>query len=235
MHFTRVIELILCLISMSLQIHASPLAKHTKVIENYIMKGYGKGWKLCDVLSIEPPHPRFEGEKPGFIIGLTALRGFDISSRLKQSSCLLLTAHIPDLTTLSMIIEFGWSVIQHKRLAIVMTMGPNITLGMAKNITNLPYMIATELHDGRSQFLCPKVGKHILMQQTSMCVEPLADPMGEKIRVGVHGPWPWVIPGGQDGVDIRLLKFLEDKLEFKAQVEQIKTFDAAFDMVNSHG
>ena len=237
MHFTTVIGLILCINSLSLQVYGqdlvSLLAKNTEDMEKYIMKGHGTGWISCDILSVEPPQPSFKGyeHKPGFVVGLTALTEFDASSRLSQSSCVLLTTHITNMTVLSTIIEFGWSVIQHKRLGIVMTMGPNITLEMAKNTTNLPFMIAAEFHDGRSQFLCPAVGKHMPIQQTSMCSEPLTSHVGKTIRVGVIGTWPWVMPGGQDGVDIRLLKFLEEKLEFKAHIELITNYDAAFDMV----
>ena len=236
MHLTTITGFILCLNSSPLQVYgqyvASLLGNRTNVIENFIMKGHGKGWISCDILSVEPLYPRLKGNRPEFAIGLTALREFDISSRLKQSSCLLLTAHITNMTILSTIIEFGWSVIQFKRLGVVMTMGPNITLGMAKNTTNLPYMIAAKLHDGKSQFLCPAVGKHMPMRQSSMCGEPLTTHKGKTIRVGVYGIWPWVIPGGQDGVDIRLLKFLEEKLELKANIEYITSNqNAAFEMV----
>ena len=135
------------------------LVRHRDAIENFIMTGYGKGWKNCDLITDAPQGPGFLKSNPLYVMEVDHLKNFDISTSLSSSHCILISFYVKSNQSLSDLIEFGWTTIQHKRLALVLKMGPGLSLDMAANITKLPFVIATELWNGQPQFLCPVVGE----------------------------------------------------------------------------
>ena len=135
------------------------LARHRDAIENFIMTGYGKGWKNCDIITDAPQGPGFLTSNPLYVMEVDHLKNFDISTSLSSSHCILTSFYVKRNQSLSDLIEFGWATIQHKRLALVLKMGAGLSLDMARNITKLPFVIATELWNGKPQFLCPVVGE----------------------------------------------------------------------------
>ena len=165
------------------------LARHRDAIENFIMTGYGKGWKNCDIITDAPQGPGFLKSNPLFVMEVDYLKIFDISTSLSSSHCVLLSFYVYSNQSLSDLIEFGWTTIQHKRLALVLKMGPELSLEMAANITNLPFVIATEIWNGQHQFLCPVVGKAKPSLQDSIC-DP--SPKVTILRVGFFGLPPSV-------------------------------------------
>ena len=184
-------EIIICLgilLTHSVQGHMF-LARHREAIESYIMTGYGKGWRSCDVISDTPQGPAFLEGNPHFVMKAVDLKNFDISTTLASSHCLLASYYVRSNTSLSALIEFGWTVVQHKRLALVLKMGPGINLVMATNTTKLPFVVAAELWDGTSQFLCPVVGEREPRLQDSTCDASLK---GKAIRVTYFGVPPYL-------------------------------------------
>ena len=165
------------------------LARHRDAIENFIMTGYGKGWKNCDMITDAPQGHGFLKSNPLFVMEVDHLKIFDISTSLSSSHCVLLSFYVYSNQSLSDLIEFGWTTIQHKRLALVLKMGPGLSLDMAANITKLPFVIATELWNGQPQFLCPVVGEAKPSLQDSIC-DP--SPKVTILRVGFFGLPPSV-------------------------------------------
>ena len=160
------------------------LAKHRKAIESYIMTGYGEGWKSCDTISDTPQGPGFLESDPYYVMEIDHLKSFDISMSLSSSHCVLISFLVRSNQSLSDLIEFGWTAIQHKRLALVLNMAPGLTLEMARNVTKMPFVIATELWNGIPQFLCPVVGLAQPYLQDSICDPSLNNKV---LRVGYFG------------------------------------------------
>ena len=131
------------------------LKEHKVEIQNYIMAGYGEGWTNCDVLSLDP----ITMDAPQFIMGFATFNKLDSNSALSSSHCLLTAHYIESKESLSAIIKFGWNIIQHKRVALILSMAKGITLDMASNTEKLPFLIAANLEGGGKQFLCPIVGR----------------------------------------------------------------------------
>ena len=165
------------------------LARHRNAIENLIMTGYGEGWKNCDIITDAPQGPGFLISNPLYVMEVDHLKIFDISTSLSSSHCVLTSFYVKSNQSLSDLIEFGWTTIQHKRLALVLKMGPGLSLDMAANTTKLPFVIATELWNGQPQFLCPVVGEAEPSLQDSICDTSLKD---KTIRVGCFGLPPSV-------------------------------------------
>ena len=165
------------------------LARHRDTIENFIMTGYGKGWKNCDIITDAPQGPGFLKSNPLYVMEVNHPKKFDISTSLSKSHCILTSFYVRSNKSLSDLIEFGWTAIQHKRLALVLKMGHGLSLDMAANVTKLPFVIATELWNGRPQFLCPVVGEPEPSLQDSICEKSLKDKI---LRVGYFGLPPSV-------------------------------------------
>ena len=115
----------------------------------------------------------------------------DISVTFSSSHCLLVSAHISNNNSLSDIIKFGWSVIQHKRLALILELGEELTLNMAENTTKLPFMIAATDADGKDQFLCPVIGEAAPRLQDVMCDRTYVTPKEKSLRVAIFGIPPY--------------------------------------------
>ena len=99
------------------------LARHRDAVENFIMTGYGKGWKNCDIITDAPQGPGFLKDNPLYVMQVDNLKIFDISTTLSSSHCVLTSFYVRSNLSLSDLIEFGWTTIQHKRLALVLKIG----------------------------------------------------------------------------------------------------------------
>ena len=140
------------------------LKEHKVEIQNYIMAGYGEGWTNCDVLSLNP----ITVDAPKFIMRFETFNKLDINSALSSSHCLLTAHYIESKESLSAIIKFGWNVMQHKRVALILSMEKGITLDMASNTEKLPFLIVANMEGGGNQFLCPIVGRSEPLLQVSL-------------------------------------------------------------------
>ena len=206
--------------------------KYRYAIERYIMTGYGYAWKSCDILTVGSKYPTLSHDNAILDMDVKNLGKFDISTTLSSAYCLLLVSHVDDIKTLAAILEFGWTAIQHKRLGMVLTLGNNMTLDGLKNTTKLPFVIASQQGNDTEQFLCPVVGRLEPVLQSVMCELSLTEYKSKEIRVSL---WPYMAPyqsfgndGKVVGVDIKLVKLLEDKMKFKANI----TISSPFDIYN---
>ena len=208
------------------------LASHYADIENYIMTGYGDGWKHCDNLILGPDFHRVNGKASTLVMNFETMQSVDISSTFSPAHCLLLVAHINDTKTLSKIIQFGWKTIQHKRIGMLLKMESNMSLDMTRNTTKLPFLVASELTNGTIQFLCPAIGRNEPFLQAHMCEKSHVSLVGKTITVGVYGHWPYVHMGYMIGADIMLLNLLKNKMMFDTRIELASSFNAAFKVVS---
>ena len=53
------------------------------------------------------------------------------------------------------VLPLGWETVHKKRLALVLKMGPGISLERTANTEKLPFLVAAEMENGQEQFLCP--------------------------------------------------------------------------------
>ena len=168
------------------------LSNHQDSIENHMMTGYGKrGSFKCDVLhGLRTLHGQ-KIKRPSFVVDIDKLDNLDVSSTLASSQCLLVFYHIHSNHSLSTLIKFGWTVVQHKRVALVMKMGSGLTLDMAANTTKLPFLVAAELEDGSEQFLCPVVGQSIPTLQSPMCNHLQLSSRDKILRAATFGVPPY--------------------------------------------
>ena len=205
------------------------LEEHRIQIQNYIMAGYGGGWEHCDVLSLEP----LGVDAPQFIMGFETFNGLNMRSALSSSHCLLAAYHIESKESLSAIIQFGWRVLQFKRVALILSMAKEITLDMSINTKKLPFLIAAKLEGGGRQFLCPIVGRAEPLMQGHMCDMSYVSYRYKKLRVGVFGITPHIFQtkDGIDGTNIMLLKLLAEKLKFMPIVVIPRSFGQGANMV----
>ena len=137
------------------------LAKYGRDIEHFIMNGHSPGWKQCDVIidkSEKNLQTSFFGERPMFLLDIKRLHAIDIQTTFSLSKCLLVSMEVNSNENMADLIQFGWSVIQRKRLALVLKLGQGLTLDVAKNITKLPFLVAARTQNQREQFLCPIIG-----------------------------------------------------------------------------
>ena len=169
------------------------LSKHRKSIESYTMTGSGKRIDdyQCDVLYDDPQGYSVEGGAQ-FVMDIEKMDCFDISSNIASSDCLLVSVEVKNSESLAAVLKFGWAVVQHKRVALVMKMVSNLTLYEARNITKLPFLVAAELEGGREQFLCPVVGEREPHIQNSMCDDKYASYKDKVIRFGIIGVPPYL-------------------------------------------
>ena len=161
------------------------LSKHLNAIESYIMEGYGSGWTHCDILHNTPSHKStFPEYSPKVAMEMKHLR-LDVSSTFSSAYCLMVSYHVSSNQSLSALIKFGWTVVQHKRLALVLKLASGVTLDMATNITKLPFLIATELEDGTEKFLCPVIGEYEPRLQNSICDHSYTSYEDKLLQVGL--------------------------------------------------
>ena len=177
----------------SAQKHMSFISKHQQSIDSYIMDGYGyRNGRKCDVLSDNPQEEDSMEGRAQYVMNLNRIVHFDFSSNIVSLHCLLVSIEVNNNESLAALVNFGWRVVEHKRVAIMMKMSSSMTLNMLKNITKLPFLVAAELQDGREQFLCPVVGKSEPYLQHSMCDHAYTSPKNKVIRVGIVGVPPYL-------------------------------------------
>ena len=174
------------------QMRPQLLSKHRKSIERYTMTGNGKRIDdyQCDVLYDDPHGYSVEGGAQ-FVMDIEKLDHFDISSNIASSQCLLVSVEVNNSRSLSAVLKFGWAVVQHKRVALVMKMVSTLTLYEARNVTKLPFLVAAELKGGKEQFLCPVVGKREPHLQNSMCDDNYSSYKDKVIRFSIIGVPPY--------------------------------------------
>ena len=221
--------LLLCLPSLGLEIDYF-LRQHRENVQDYIMVGYGKGWTHCDVLSSNS----VVDDAPQMIMNFIEFKKLDIRSALSSSHCLLASYHIESQESLSEIMQFGWEVIKHKRIALILNMAKGISLEMATDTDKLPFLVAAQLESREKQFLCPVIGKIKPLIQSDMCDISYVSYKYKKLRIGLLGVAPHLIfDGGIDGTDVRLIKLLAQKLKFQPDVVFPRTFSQGENMVRN--
>ena len=211
------------------------LEKYKDKIQEYIMTGHEKGQTYCDILSAGPFSIK---DQPQISMDLDKIQTLNTRPNFAFSNCLLVSYHISSLVSLEKLIDFGWVAIQYIRLALVVKMNSGITLNMIANTTKLPFIIAAELSKGREQFLCPVVGALSPKLEEDMCNPSYASYKGRRLRVNFIGMPPYFIPtnaGQFDGTDIRLMRILENKLNFRGEIIAAKSnLDALMKVQERH-
>ena len=170
--------------------HDMSLTNELDKIENFMMVGHEDGWNHCDVIKDTRLKSTFIARGPTFVMDINKLSFFDVASSLSSSSCLLVFFHANNNQSLSRIFEFGWTVVQHRRIALVLTLSGGVNLSWASNTTRLPFMVASEMEDGKRQFLCPMVGEHEPHMQNTICVPSQVSYRHKTIKVGMLGLKP---------------------------------------------
>ena len=135
------------------------LERYREQIQSYIMTGSAGGWKNCDIMSADS----FSTEgTPQIAMDLDKINTMNIKHAFASSHCVLVNYHVGNTADFPTLIDFGLAAINHVRIALVIRMGPGISLDMTSlttNTTKLPFLVAAELEQGKEQFLCPVVGE----------------------------------------------------------------------------
>ena len=209
------------------------LSKYRKAIQDYIMTGHENGWQHCDMLSASAsPH---EGI-PHISRDLDNVESLDTESSFRSSHCLLVTYDVNSNQSLSTLLEFGWKAIRRVRLALVLKMGPGISLDMASNSSTfkLPFMVAAELEDGKEQFLCPVVGETEPKLDQEMCSLSYLSHKGKTLRLGIVGIPPYFVldaDGNIMGTNIMVIHYFAQRMGFKPHIFPVTNYNAAQSLV----
>ena len=164
------------------------MAKHRMAIQEYIMAGYGDGWKHCDILSGKQEDAGFYYEEiPHFIITHKNLLTIDVGSTLSSSHCILASYEVNTVQNLAFIMEFAWKAIQYKRIALILKMASGMTLDHNINMTKLPFPVAAEVEDGKEVFICPLIGEVEPIKQEHMCGKSFVSLEKKTLRIGMVG------------------------------------------------
>ena len=187
--------------------------KYKAAIENYIMTGEEEGnSQHCDILSAGT-HSHVGIAQITMALDKINMLNFKNSS----SKCLLVNYDVTRKADLSALLEFGWAAFYHIRLALVVKLHSGLTLGMARNTSKLPYLVAAESSEGKEQFLCPVVGELEPRLQKHLCEPSYVSYKNKILRIGIMGIPPAVFmteKGPFAGMNLRLLKMLEQRLDF---------------------
>ena len=206
------------------------LEKYGTQIQNYIMTGHAGGWQNCDILSANT----FSAEgTPQVSMDLGKINAMNIKSAFAFSQCVLVNYHVGGIADLQALIDFGWAAIDHVRIALVLNMGSGITLDMVTNTTKLPFLVAAELRQAKEQFLCPVVGEMEPRLEQTICKPSHVSYNNKTLRISQLGTPPDFIStsNGLDGINIRMMKILEDKLNFMSKIVVPKGFVVADELV----
>ena len=199
-------------------------------IQNYIMTGTVNVRHNCDILAFDA----YSNEStPQHVMELEKIRKLNTKLAFSHSPCVLVVYHVTSNDSLSALLEFGWSAIQHMRLALITKMGPDITLDMAVNTTKLPFLVSAQLDSGKEQFLCPVIGENRPRLEQYMCKSSYASYKDKILRTGIVGVDPYFVAtkNGIDGMDLRMLMLLANKLIFRPNIIVPNSFKAAINMV----
>ena len=131
------------------------LHKYKAAMQNYIMTGHEDGWKQCDILS---DGFSYEG-LPHILREIDKIQTLNIRATIASSHCLFVIYHVRSMASLTALLDFGLSIIKHLRLALIIQLDSGITFDMATNVTKLPFLVALKSNYGRTQFICPIIGK----------------------------------------------------------------------------
>ena len=214
------------------------LLKHKEAIQNYMMAGYESKWQHCDRLS---DNSYYSENEPQITMNLDEIRTLNLKAAFAYSTCLLVHYEVSSRASLSALFEFGRKAINHVRLAIVMTTRSGITLEMANDTSNLPYLVGAQLDNGKEQFLCPVVGEVKPHFGQSMCKKSFITYKNRKIRYGLIGIPPDVVFTKRydgrydeitiDGTSARLMKMLAEKLKLNPIFTWSPSYHGLFNMV----
>ena len=207
------------------------LTKYKGAIQNYIMTGYESTWRHCDMLSANIYS--YEGV-PQVTMDLDKIETLNVKSTFSSSSCLLVIYDVSSKDGLSTLLEFGQNAINYVRLALVIKMRSGITLEMATNTSNLPYLVAAESQHGMEQFICPVVAEVKPRLRHEMCSPSYLDYKNKVLRIGLMGiPPDFVLTstGSIEGVNIQLIKMMAERLKFTPEINIAASFIAAEDQV----
>ena len=196
------------------------LSKYRTQIQHYILTGHGEGQQQdCDILS----GSSFPAEAtPQISMDLNKLNALDINSAFAFSHCVLINYDVSNTADLQKLIKFGLKAINHVRIALVLNMGSGITLDMIANTTKLPFLIAGDLELGKEQFLCPALGESVPQLDNAMCKLSYVSYEAKTLRIALIGPPPDFIMNSDktiDGINIRLIEILKEKLNFKEEID----------------
>ena len=207
------------------------MEKYRDAIQEYIMTGHEKGWQhRCDVLSA---NSFYDEDVPHISMTLDRIQTLNIKTAFENTHCLLVNYDVSSKDSLSTLLKFARIAINHVRLALVMKMQTHIALealGMAKNISNLPFVIAVKLENGMEAFLCPVVGELKPHLGYEMCKPSYLHYKHKTLRVGLMGIPPEFVTtsaGTIEGVNIRMVKMISEKLEFTPKIHPQASFRAA--------
>ena len=207
------------------------MKKYMNAIQEYIMTGHEKGWHHCNVLS---SNPTSEGA-PQMSMNLDKIETLKIKSAFKNSHCLLVHYDVSSESSLSTLMEFGWNTVNYVRLALVIEMHSSITLQMVKNTSNLPFLVAAVSENGMEQFLCPVVGEMNPRIANEMCNPSYLDYKNKELHIGLMGLPPdfIMLPDGKiEGVNIRMMRMISDRLKFTTKISVADSHLAALKLVN---
>ena len=221
--------LILCGTALG-QPHNNFLSKYKDDIQKYIMTGHERGWKHCDILSANPSD---EGV-PQVSMALDKLPTSNIMLAFEKTQCLLVNYDVTTKASLSTLLDFGKMAINSLRLALVTKLHSGINLEMVTNTSNLPFLVAMESEHGKQKFLCPMVGKSKPLLDVKMCSESFLDYKSKAVRIGLMGLPPdfvFTSTGHIDGVNMRLIKMMAERMKFKPEISISRSFESAFNQV----
>ena len=194
------------------------LERYREQIQSYIMTGHAGGWKNCDIMSADS----FSTEgTPQIAMDLDKINTMNIKHAFASSHCVLVNYKVGDAADLPALLAFGWAAINHVRIALVLKFGSGITLDMVANTTKLPFLVAADLKQGKEQFLCPVVGEIEPRLENSMCKPSYVSYENKTLRIAQMGiPPDFIITSSKvlDGLNIRLMKIIEHKLNAKAKI-----------------
>ena len=221
------------------QEHSIFLKRYKDAIQNYIMTGHEYGWKQCDILSDGSLYEtgRQMGDTPHISMELDKIMTLDTKLTLASSHCLLVAYHVDNKASLSTILDFGKAALHYTRLAMVLKMDSGITLDMATNVTKLPFLVAAESTHEKKQFLCPVIGERDLRLEPEMCNPSYVSYTNRTLRFVITGIPPYVISTGlgYDGIDLRLLTMLKERLNFTPKTIDPPSWLASLAMVCNQG
>ena len=106
-------------------------------------------------------------------------------------------------------------------------MNSGINLDMLSNTTKLPFLIAADLEEGKEKFICPTVGKRTPLRQEKMCKLSYVSYKEKRLRIALLGIPPHFIfthDGIIEGTNIRMMRILQQKLSFTAEINVPDSF-----------
>ena len=177
------------------------MMKYMVAIQDYIMSGYGNGWKHCDIISANNMGSQLSGDFPHVTNDIKNLKTIDIDATLSSSHCLLAMYEVDSLQTLALLIEFGWRAIHHKRLALIIKMSQGVSLQNMTDTRKLPFLVAAQLKNGKEQFICPAIGE--VNSQEYMCDKSYVSLNGKMLHIGIVGIGPYFV--GEQLIPVILL------------------------------